>query len=103
MGKKFLLKTSNMSLKYLFEKLDKNARQAKWLDFLSEYHFELNHINVKENKIIDALSQQTHMIYEVTISQTDSDLHDRIRTANRVDPLYVEILKKVQEGGLFQQ
>ena len=43
------------------------------------------------------------MIYEVTISQTDSDLHERIRTTNRVDPFYVEILKKVQEDMLFQQ
>ena len=43
------------------------------------------------------------MIYEVTLSQTDSDLHKRIRTANRVDPFYVEILKNFQEDKLFQQ
>ena len=43
------------------------------------------------------------MIYEVTLSQTDADLHERIREANRVDPFYVEILKKVQEDKLFQQ
>ena len=43
------------------------------------------------------------MIYEMNLSQTDSDLHERIRMANRVDPFYVEILKKVQEDKLFQQ
>ena len=43
------------------------------------------------------------MIYEVTLSQTDTDLHERIRAANGVDPCYVEILKKVQEDRLFQQ
>ena len=43
------------------------------------------------------------MIYEVTLSQTDADLHERIRAANGVDPCYVEILKKVQEDRLFQQ
>ena len=42
------------------------------------------------------------MIYEVTLSQTDADLHERIRVANRVEPFYVEILKKVQEDRLFQ-
>ena len=73
------------------------------MDFLSEYHFELKHIKEKENKVVDALSQRTHMIYEVTLSQTNADLHERIRTANRVDPFYVEILKKVQEDKLFQQ
>ena len=54
-GKTFLLKTDNMSLKYLFEKPDVNAREARWLDFLSKYHFELKHIKGKENKIADAL------------------------------------------------
>ena len=57
MGRKFLLKTDNMSLKYLFEQPDLNARQYRWFDFLSKYHFELNHIKDKGNKIADALSQ----------------------------------------------
>ena len=95
MGRKFLLKTDNMSLKYLFDQPDLNVRQARWLAFLSEYHFELKHIKGKENKVTDALSQQIHMIYEVTLSQTNADLHERIRTANKVDPFYVEILKKI--------
>ena len=43
------------------------------------------------------------MIYEVTPSQTDAYLHEKIRTANKVDLFYVEILKKVQEDRLFQQ
>jgi len=57
MGRNFLLKTDNMSLKYLFDQPDLNARQARWLDFLSEYHFELNNIKGKVNKVVDALSQ----------------------------------------------
>ena len=92
-----------MSLKYLFDPPDLNARQARWLAFLSEYHFKLKHIKGKEKKIDDALSWQTHMIYEVTLSQNDFDLHERIRTANSVDPFYVEILKNIQEDRLFQQ
>ena len=43
------------------------------------------------------------MIYEVNLSQTDSNLHERIRMTNIVDPFYVEILNKVQEDRLFQQ
>ena len=41
------------------------------------------------------------MIYEVTLSQTNADLHEKIRKTNKVDPFYVEILKKVQEDWLF--
>ena len=43
------------------------------------------------------------MIYEVTLSQIDADLHEKIRISNKVDPFYVEILKKVQEDRLFEQ
>ena len=92
-----------MSLKYLFDQLDLNVRKAIWLDFLNEYHFELKHIKGKENKVVDALRWRTHMIYEVNLSQTDVYLHERIRAANRVDPFYVEILRKFQEDRLFQK
>ena len=57
MGREFLLKTYNMSLKYLFEQPDLNARKSIWLDFLREYHFVLKHIKRKENNIADALIQ----------------------------------------------
>ena len=103
MGRKFLLKTENMSLKYLFDHLYLNARKARWLAFLSEYHFELKHIKGKENKITDALSRWAHMLYEVTLSQTDWDLHYRIRMKSKAYRFYVEVLKNIQEDRLFQQ
>ena len=103
MGRNFLLKTDNMNLNYLFDQCDLNTRQSRCLAFLSEYHFELKHIKGKENKVTDALSQQTHMIYEVTLSRIDAYFHENIRTANKVDLFYVEILKKFQEEWLFQQ
>ena len=43
------------------------------------------------------------MLYEVTLSQTDLDLHDRIRMTSRVDRFYVEVLKNIQEDRLFEQ
>ena len=65
-----------MSLKYLFEQPNLNARKSRWLAFLNEYHFELKHIKGKEKKIDDTLSRRAHMIYEVNLIQTDSDLHE---------------------------
>ena len=56
MGRNFLLKIDNMSMKYLFDQLDLNARKSRWLAFLSEYHFKLNHIKGKQNKVSNALS-----------------------------------------------
>ena len=96
MVKKFLLKTKNMILKYLFKQPDLNFRKAKWLYFISKDHFKLKNIKGKENTIVDSLSRRAHMLYEVTLIQTDSYLHKRIIRAKRFDPFYVEILKKVQ-------
>ena len=48
-GKIFLLTAHNINFKYLFDQKTQNARQARWLAFLSEYDFEIKHI--KGNKI----------------------------------------------------
>ena len=57
MGRKFLLKNDNMSLNYLFDQPNLNARKSKCLTFLNEYHFYLKDIKGKENKVVDALSR----------------------------------------------
>ena len=46
-GRKFLLMPDNISLKYLFDQQNLNARQAIWMSFLSEYEFEIKHIKGK--------------------------------------------------------
>ena len=33
------------------------CKASQWLDFLSDYHFEIKHIKGKENNVIDSLSQ----------------------------------------------
>ena len=47
-GRKFILMTDNKGLKYLLDQPNLNARQARWLAFLSEYDFEIQHIKGKE-------------------------------------------------------
>ena len=39
--------TDNKGLKYLLDQPNLNARQSRWLDFLSEYDFEIQHIKGK--------------------------------------------------------
>ena len=55
-----MLETDHISLKYFFSQPNLNARQARWLCFLSEFEFEINNIKGKENKIVDALSIHVH-------------------------------------------
>jgi hypothetical protein len=47
MGKRYELKTDHFGLKYLFGKPSLNARQRRWLEFLSRYDFDINHIKGK--------------------------------------------------------
>ena len=56
MGQKFELSTDHCGLKYLFDQPTLNARQARWLEFLCEFDFEIKHIKGKENKVADAIS-----------------------------------------------
>ena len=68
MGKRFDLRIDHNGLKYLFDHPTLNATQSGWLEFLSEYDFEINHIKGKENKVVDALNRIVHEFYATTIS-----------------------------------
>jgi hypothetical protein len=47
MGKIFELRTNHSGMKYLFGQPNLNARQSKFLEFLSEYDFDIKHIREK--------------------------------------------------------
>ena len=49
MGIRFELRMDHCGLKYLFDKTTLNSRQAKWIDFLCEFYFEIK--NIKERRI----------------------------------------------------
>jgi hypothetical protein len=68
MGIKFELNIYHSGMKHLFEKPTLNSRQTRWLELLSEYEFDIKHINGKENKVVDALSKRVHEIHEATIN-----------------------------------
>jgi hypothetical protein len=78
MGRKFELRTDHSGLKYLFEQQTLNARKTRWLEFLSEYDFDIKHIRGKENKVVDALNRRVHAMHATTISMCKSDLRNII-------------------------
>jgi hypothetical protein len=83
MGKRFELRTNHNGLKYLFDQPTLNARQSRWLEFLSEYNFDIKHIKGQENKVVDALSRRVHEFHATTISMYQSDLKYRILEATK--------------------
>ena len=74
MGRRFELRTDHCGLKYLFDQHTLNARQARWLEFLCEFDFEIKHIRGKENKIADALSRKVQEMHVASLSTCQSDL-----------------------------
>jgi hypothetical protein len=103
MGKRFELRTDHNGLKYLFDQPTLNVRQTRWLEFLSEYDFDINHIKGKENKVVDALSRRVHELHDTIISMYQSDLKDRIIEAAKSDLQYKDLVAKLQQGNLQQK
>ena len=90
--------SDNLSLKYLFDQQNLNARQARWLAFLSEYEFEIKHIKGKENKVADALSRHENQLYMAAYSSYETDLEKKIKAAAEKDEKYQELMQKIYEG-----
>jgi hypothetical protein len=85
MGKRVELRTNHNGLKYPFEHPTLNARQTRWLEFLSEYDFDIKHIKGKENKVVDELSIRVHIMHATTVSMHQSDLKRRILDVGVID------------------
>ena len=60
--------SDNISLKYLFDQQNMNARQVRWLYFLRYYDFNIKHIKGKETKVVDALRRNARMDFIASIS-----------------------------------
>ena len=97
-GQKIMLLTNNSGVKFLFSQSDLNSRQARWLAFLSEFDFEVRHIKVKENKVVNALSKRVHGLFEINISRTESDLEQRIKVAGNNDENYTRTMEKLRDN-----
>ena len=88
----------HISLKYFFSQTNLNARQAKWLSFLSEFDMEIKHIKGKENRIADALSRNACQNISNIGSSASFDIEELVKKVADQDPNYenlqVKMLKK---------
>jgi hypothetical protein len=78
MGKRFEMRTDHSGLKYFFDQPTLNSRKIGWLEFISEYDFDIKNIRGKKNKVVDALSGRLHEIHATIISMWQSYLKVRI-------------------------
>jgi hypothetical protein len=100
MGRKFELRTDHSGLKYLFEQPTLNAIQTRWMEFLSEYKFDIKHINGKVNKVVDALNRRVHKMHAPTISMYKTYLKDRILEVVTANQHYVQFKEILQQNDI---
>jgi hypothetical protein len=87
----------------LFGQPNLNYIQIKWLEFLSEYDFDVNHIQGKENKVTDALNGRVHEIHATTISMYKYDLKDRILGVAKSNQHYLKTKEILQQGNFWKK
>ena len=90
MGRRFELRIDHCGLKYLFDQPTLNARQARWLEFLCEFDFEIKHIKGKENKEMHVTS----------LSICQSDLREQIVNHVAEDELYEQVKDKLKQQSI---
>ena len=90
--------SDNISLKYLFDQQNLNARKTRWLAFLSEYDFEIKHIKGKENKVVDALRRNANINFIVVFSNYKIELDDKFEDRIKIDKNYQNLRENVTEN-----
>jgi hypothetical protein len=80
-----------------------NARKTRWLEFLSEYDFDIKNIKGKENKFANALSRRMHLMHATDVSMHQSDLKSRILDGLVTNQHYLHVKENLQQGDVHQK
>lgn len=100
-GRIFFLMTDHHSLTSYFSQPTLNARQARWVDFLGGFDFEIKHLKGKENQVADALSRKVHCLYEIGLSEGRSTLSKKIIEAAEQDQIYQQKKQLVSNLNIY--
>jgi len=94
-GQQFTVITDHASLEYIKTQSNLSKRQARWLDTLQSYDFQVRYRPGKMNIVADALSRQPHLNSITTIATTLMD-NDVLKRAYQTDNYFGPILDTLQ-------
>jgi hypothetical protein len=103
MGKIFELRIDHCGLKHIFEQPTLNGRKTRWMEFLSEYNFDIKNIKEKENKVFDALSRRVHLMHATIVSMHQSYLKSLILDVFVTDKHYLQVKEILQQEDVQQK
>ena len=82
-GKKFKVITDHHSLRYLHTQPHLSARQSRWCEYLSQFDYEIQYMEGKQNVVADALSRRADhreaQVNATTTSVVSSEVLDEIK------------------------
>ena len=61
------------------------------MELLCEYDFDIKHIKGKENKVVNALSRNIHVMHVETVITSTLYLKDNIINVNVIDEHYQQV------------
>ena len=94
LGRHFQVFTDHHSLTYLQTQPSLSKRQARWVEFLQEFDFEIIYKPGKNNQVADALSRVSEVTQEIgniEIVQLDSKIKEQLIAGYQEDQLFKEI------------
>jgi hypothetical protein len=96
-GRTFVLMTDHIGLKYLFDQLKLNARQARWMALLRQFDFEIKHIKGKENRVVDSLSRSMKLIHLVVAITCETYVRERVKSAQETNAFFNTVKSHLEQ------
>jgi len=98
-GARFEILTDNWATKYIQSKPHLNSRQARWMETLQEFDFDIRHRPGSSNVVADALSRRPdYCLSAMTWVKADDTLMATVRAAAASDPEYQRVKQDVVKG-----
>ena len=64
---------------------------------LSEFDFEIKHVEGKENKVVDALSRSMKTIHLEAVSTCETNVKERVRNAQETDTFFQTVTSYLEQ------
>jgi hypothetical protein len=103
LGVHFTVLTDHQKLVHLSTQPSLSKRQARWLEVLADYDYQIKYIPGEQNSVADALSRYAFprrepviMLAAISSASVSKDVLEEIKAGYTADPFVVQMIKNVK-------